>query len=434
MSNKFWFLTKDSLLKKIKNKTFIIANILLLVVLISIANIDKIVTFFGGDFNKQNTIYIVDNTNRTYDTFKESLDSSKNIINVTVKYKVKEIDSEKKLKKKIKDDKKIGIVINDNKDNVIDAKLITYGYINTSLCELITSSINKTKQTLALNELDISKEKLTKINKNVEIKREFTQKDKSEKEEQLNMVMSIVTPIIILPFFFLIILVIQMIGAEINEEKTTKGMEIIISNVSAKVHFFSKVLAANLFVIMQSILLTIYGLIGVLIRGSSVKTIDVSNMGELNEIVTSASDLGIFEKIINYMPFILVLMLVTLLAYSLLAGILASMTTNMEDFQQLQTPIIVISMVGFYLSIMNPLFEGSLFIRIFSYIPFISAIISPSLLITGVIGFKDIILSILLMIVVIYLLIKYGLKIYKEGILNYSSTKLYKKMFKALKH
>lgn len=434
MSNKFWFLTKDSLLKKIKNKTFIIANILLLVVLISITNIDKIVTFFGGDFNKENTIYIVDNTNKTYDTFKESLDSSKNIINVTVKYKVKEIDSEKKLKKKIKDDKKIGIVINDNKDNVIDAKLITYGYINTSLYELINSSINKTKQTLALNELDISKEKLAKINKSVEIKRVFIEKDKSEKEEQLNMVMSVVTPIIILPFFFLIMLVIQMIGAEINEEKTTKGMEIIISNVSAKVHFFSKVLAANLFVIMQSILLTIYGLIGVLIRGSSVKTIDVSNMGELNEIVTSASDLGIFEKIINYMPFILVLMLVTLLAYSLLAGILASMTTNMEDFQQLQTPIIVISMVGFYLSIMNPLFEGSLFIRIFSYIPFISAIISPSLLITGVIGFEDIVLSILLMIVVIYLLIKYGLKIYKEGILNYSSTKLYKKMFKALKH
>lgn len=82
---------------------------------------------------------------------------------------------------------------------------------------------------------------------------------------------------------------------------------------------------------------------------------------------------------------------------------------------------------------MSSMFKGSLFIRIVSYIPFISAILSPSLLLSGVIGLKEIILSILLMIVVIYLLIKYGLKIYKEGILNYSSNKLWKKMFKALK-
>ena len=434
MSNKFWFLTKDSLLKKIKNKTFIIANILLLIVLISITNIDKIVTFFGGDFNKENIIYVVDNTNKTYNMFESSLKSSKSIIDTNVKYKLKQLDDEKDLKKKIKDDKKIGIVINDNKENIIDVKIITYGYINTSLYELLNNSINSSKQFLALENINISKEELVKISKKVDIKREFIEKDKSEKEEQLNMVMSVITPIIILPFFFLIILVIQMIGAEINEEKTTRGMEIIISNVSAKVHFFSKILAANLFVIMQSILLIGYSFIGILIRGSSVKTIDISSLGELNEIMENASNLGIYEKIINYMPLILVLMFLTLLAYSLLAGILASMTTNMEDFQQLQTPIIVISLVGFYLSIMNPLFEGSLFIRIFSYIPFISAIISPSLLITGVIGFKDIVLSILLMIVIIYLLIKYGLKIYKEGILNYSSNKLFKKMFKALKH
>ena len=116
-----------------------------------------------------------------------------------------------------------------------------------------------------------------------------------------------------------------------------------------------------------------------------------------------------------------------------MAGVLASMTTNTEDFQQLQTPIFVVSLVGFYLAIMNSMFDGALFIRILSYVPFISAILSPSLLVTGVIGFKDILLSILLMVVVIYLLIKYGMRIYKVGILNYSSKGLWKKMFKAAK-
>ena len=211
-------------------------------------------------------------------------------------------------------------------------------------------------------------------------------------------------------------------------------MEIIISNVSAETHFFSKVLSSNLFVVIQCLLFSIYSLIGALIRGGTpnIQVLN-DNAGKLSQVTNMINDTGIFNNVLSYIPFVLILMLLTLLGYSLLAGILASMTTNMEDFQQLQTPMMVILLVGFYLSLMSALFDGSLFIRIVSYIPFISAILSPSLLLSGVIGIKDIILSTLLMIVVIYLLIKYGLKIYKEGILNYSSNKLWKKMLKALK-
>ena len=118
----------------------------------------------------------------------------------------------------------------------------------------------------------------------------------------------------------------------------------------------------------------------------------------------------------------------------LLAGILASATTNTEDFQQLQTPIIVISLVGYYLSMMAGVFKGAVFIKVLSFVPFISAILSPSLLVLGQIGIIEVIISILLMIGTVFILIKYGLKIYKVGILNYSSKDLWKTMFKALKN
>ena len=177
-------------------------------------------------------------------------------------------------------------------------------------------------------------------------------------------------------------------------------------------HFFSKILAANLFVIIQCALLGLYSLIGMLLRGG--KSLDsIQNVDVISNVTSGMDITGMINNLVGYIPLVLILMAVTLLGYSLLAGILASMTTNMEDFQQLQSAI---------------------FIRVLSYVPFISAILSPSLLVTGVIGFKDIILSILLMVVVIYLLLKYGLKIYKEGILNYSSNRLWKKMLKALKH
>ena len=128
-----------------------------------------------------------------------------------------------------------------------------------------------------------------------------------------------------------------------------------------------------------------------------------------------------------------IMIILTFVAYSLLAGILASMTTNLEDYQQLQTPIVVISLVGYYLSVMAGIFKGSLFIRIMSYIPFISSMLAPTLYVIGEITIFDLIGSIVLLIGTIYLLIKYGLRIYKAGILNYSGTGLWKKMFKAMK-
>ena len=82
---------------------------------------------------------------------------------------------------------------------------------------------------------------------------------------------------------------------------------------------------------------------------------------------------------------------------------------------------------------MSSMFTGSLFIKIMSYIPFISCLLSPILYIMGDVGFIDLMISILLLLGTIYLLIKYGLRIYKVGILNYSQTGLWKKMFKAIK-
>lgn len=433
VKNKFWFLTKMSLEKKIKNKTFIIVNILLFIVLVALMNIDKIVLFFGGNFDKQNNIMIVDNTNKTYEIFKNTMEKEETIIDTGLKYKITKIDDEKKARKKVKKDEDIVIVINEDDDNIIKTTMITYGYINSNLYQLINSSITAAKQNLAMEEVGISPDDLNKISKSVEIKREYVEKNKSEEEEKNEFVMGVVTPIVILPFFMLITLVVQMVGAEINEEKSTRSMEIIISNVSTKVHFFSKILASNLFIVMQCLLLGVYSLIGMLLRGG--KSLEsIQNIDAISQVTSGMDINGILNSVISDIPMVIILMIITLFGYSLIAGILASMTTNMEDFQQLQTPIFVVSLVGFYLAIMNSMFDGALFIRILSYVPFISAILSPSLLVTGVIGFKDILLSILLMIVVIYLLIKYGLKIYKEGILNYSSNKLWKKMLKALKH
>ena len=436
MRDKLRYLTKMSLDKKFKSKWFYVANIIICIILVGLINIDSIIKFFGGDFDEKTNIIVIDNTNNTYNDFKNTYDTSNGIIsevsgevditlsNLTLK------EEEKNLKEK---DKNILLVIDNDSDNFIKAKVIVNKSVDTVIYQLISASLNQVKSVKALDYYGIDQEKMLLIEKGISIEK-ISLDDSRTIDENMELFMGTVFPILILPFFMLIIFLVQMIGAEINEEKTTKSMEIIISNVSPATHFTSKLLAGNIFVITQGLLLIAYALLGVgvriLISGSS----DIlGSSSVVSDFVSGLDGVGIIDKLSTIIPLALILMLVTFVAYSLLAGILASMTTNMEDFQQTQTPMGIVSLLGYYLSMMAVLFDGSIFIRILSYVPFISALLSPTLLALGQIGIIDIIISILLSSGVVYLLYKYGLKIYKVGILNYSSTNLWKKMFKAMK-
>lgn len=427
MRNKFLFLTKISLFKKIKNKTFLIVNIILLIILVSLTNVDTIINHFGGDFKKVNNIMIIDNTNQFYDKFKEKIDSNELI---TFNYELSKLNDENIAKSKVKTEEDILLIITNDEENTINAKLVTYGYISSNIYTSLQTITNDIKKELSLKNINLDREELARVTNNITLEREFINGKKNATEERNNMLLNLIFPVLILPFFILSVSVIQMIGAEINEEKSTRSMEIIISNVSPKVHFFSKVLATNLFVLIQTILLFIYSSIGLLFRTSKL---DINSLNTTFQSINFDVDISLFTKVIDIIPVTIILMLITLLAYSLFAGILASVTTNMEDFQQVQTPIIMLMLASFYLSMASAMFNGSMFIKIISYVPFISSILSPCLYLTGVLGIKDVIISIALMIIVIYLLIKYGLKVYKNGILNYSSSKLWRKIFKSIR-
>mgnify|MGYP005773500169 CR=1 FL=1 len=441
MKTKLKYLVKVSLNRKIKTKWFVIANALLLILIAGLINADSIIKLFGGDFDERQAIYVIDNSGKAYDTLIAQNDNYSSLLSGEedsgFDIKPTTEDPEKLLKEK--DNKDAWVLIFNNSDtNVLEATLISDGYISTTDYAELTTIINNTKSQIALAETNINPDDLAKISSPVEIERQVLDETKNSEEENMQMIMSTVFPIFILPFFALTIFLVQMIGAEVNDEKTTRGMEIIISNVSPKIHLLSKVISSNLFVLIQGILLVIFAVVGILIR-FALGTSDISNIGNIGNIdvgSTLSSFLGsdIASQLTYIIPLALIMMLLTFIAYSLLAGVLASMTTNIEDFQQLQTPIMIISLVGYYLAIMAGVFEGSMFIKVLAFVPFISAILAPCLLVLGQMSIIEFIIAILLVIVIIFLLVKYGFKIYKEGILNYSSKNLWKKMFKALTH
>lgn len=429
MSRKFLYLTKMSFKRKVCSKWFVLVNVLLALVVIALFNINSIITFFGGDFDQTIQVYVVDEGGHfdTFEKYIETYSQASNEEKEEPKISLEKVEKDVALlEEEIKEDEVI-VTLEESESEFLVSSVISKEKIDSSLYQIITQSLNATKQEIGFIQMNIDPTILSQINSTVTIDR-VVLNDQNSADENMEMIMGSVFPTLILPFFMLIIFLVQMVGGEICEEKTTKSMEIILSNVSAKTHLLSKIVASNLFVLLQAVLLFVYGVIGFLIstRGNGV-ALPSSITSVWDSLVTS----GFIDSFLTLIPLALILMVLSFLAYSFVAGILASMTTNMEDFNQIQTPLVLILLAGYYLAIMAGMFEGSSFIRVLSYVPFLSCLVSPSLFMLGQIGVVDVLISIVILILFLFLLSKYGLKIYRNGVLNYSNEKVWTRFKKA---
>lgn len=428
MKTKAWFLIKQSIKKKMNTKWFKIVNVLLCILLIGVINIDKIINVFGGDFKETINIYLTGDNNYL-EGFNAYFNTNKKILNDERTYNINySMDNIEKLKEDINDTDDIIVNINYDVENYLKADIISYNKIDTITYNLLSSSLTGMKSSIALNSNGLSSEEMAKITSPININRVITnEKEITASEDATNM--SLV--VFLVPFFMLIVLLVQMIGAEINDEKTTRGMEIIISNVPAKVHFLCKIASSTIFVIAQSLLLLLYSGIGFLVHGGIGTGLGESNIiGNLFASLQASGTLAILAK---GAPILIIIFLLSFFIYATLAGVLASMTTSTEDFQQLQTPLMIILMLGYYIGIMASAFKGSIFIKTISYIPFLSSMVAPITYILGETSLIDLGISAIVLAISCVVLFKYGIRVYKVGILNYSSKDLWKKVFKSLK-
>ena len=121
MKNKFKFLLKDSLKKKISTKAFKIINVLLLLIIVAVINIDSVIKFFGGDFDEEVNIYVVDEVG-VYDEFKSVMDES--YLDILDNYNSKVSKSDKSL-----DELESYIIEEETKDiiiNITPVDTVTY--------------------------------------------------------------------------------------------------------------------------------------------------------------------------------------------------------------------------------------------------------------------------------------------------------------------
>lgn len=436
MKNKLNYLTEQSLNKKIKTKWFKVVNIILAVLIVGIINVDRIINAFGGNFNKQKTIFIVSDAN-IYDELESSFSKNAEYIKDIGKYEMKKANKKTdELINNLNDNTYVlNVSISDS--NIINATVYSFNPLSTIETQLLKSSLNSVKYLKLIKDGALTEEQIRSLQTDIELENEI-KNPKAKGENAKDLVASGIITIFIVPIFILIVLLVQMIGAEINDEKTTRGMEIIISSVPVKYHFISKIKASLKYVLIQGGLILSYAFIGIIIRlilnkigGSVLLPNEIAS--SLNDVINLFRNSGVISNFLIVLPIILVLIFTAFLTYSILASVLASMTTSIEDYQQLQTPLMLIMVAGYYLALMGAVFDGSLFIKIVAYIPMLSFMVAPSLYLLGNMHILELIVSTIISILFLVFVYIFGLRIYKEGILNYSSSNLWKKIFKSMK-
>jgi ABC-2 type transport system permease protein len=269
--------------------------------------------------------------------------------------------------------------------------------VDQQLMRDLQTGMNSIKKEETYKQLSLSKKDTDRINENVTfIKTPLGEKAKSEDEINQSL-------IIVFALLFIIYATVVFYGSaiayEVASEKSSRIMEILITSVSPITQMFGKILGVALVGITQYVIFFIGG------RFSFYHT--TINLSKVPK-----------ETFIYAFIFFL-------LGYFLYASILAtlgSIVNRIEDIHQTISPINVLVIIGFVLSIFGLVDPTTKLTTITSFIPFFSPMIMFLRIAILDVPQWQILLSIGILVISIIIFSIIGAKVYKGGVLLYGKT------------
>lgn len=439
--NKFKYLVKYGIKKRLGTKAFIISNVILFVLMLLVLNIPNIIKAFDDGKPNGELIFVVNRLDERYSdrTLLDMLDT------VSTNYEGVLMDADVRFENLVEFDENN---VNYFKSSGILVLSLNGDHLKATLYEKEISILNKQVLELTLNEVRTSIWAVGKTPEQLELINEFlTPLDytvvlEDEDTSMRDMILGVLGMFVSIPVFLLLVMSVQFVGTDIIEEKSTRAIEFVMSTVPPRTHFLSKIIASFSFLVAQALLVLMYTLIAGFI---STRLLGAQSGGQMNisELIgqLTSTDSSIISDVLSVLPqTILVMLLFTVvggLMYMIVMAVLASMSTTMEDFQQFQSPMMIVMLIGFYAAIFSFTTGPSLFIKILGYIPLFSPTLVPTLFMSGTLSLLDTMISLVILIgftaLVYYLLAP----VYKASILSYDNSpfmKRIKKLFKKSKN
>lgn len=221
--------------------------------------------------------------------------------------------------------------------------------------------------------------------------------------------------VLIFLMYMVLMSFVNLILADIATEKGTKMIEFIFSSVKPGDYFAGKMLGNFIAVFVQIITYVIFGIIGFFIAKSK----GIFDGLDLTFNI-SGSTYGIIAEIV-------LLFLLGIFIFLVIAGMLGSFATKVEDAGKMGTPLIFLTIILFFLAMTLQNKGDIIATKILSFIPLASTFFMPLRLLNGYANLTQGAISIAILVVSILLMYKFGENVYKKNILNYSSDGFFKR-------
>lgn len=410
-NSKIGAIIKNEIEKSIKNKWFVILNLLLLVVTVVGLNFNNFKALLKQNevsFSNQMLIYVEDIDNIVYDDIVEIFKDSEEVT-------VEKMESVDELKTQDLNKDTILLEVEESKSDYIDASITTQETISSSYIQKIEEVLNAKKDELVTKDEEISYGKLEKIKEDVNVNRVILS-DSINTDETISIVQLFSNYLI----FFILLLCLNKIANTISQEKMSKSIEYILTSINTKEYIISKVLSMCLIVILQFVFMLAYLLIAIMI--SSLFTLNSVNIDGANSIDIS----GVFSlKTIGYMTITFVFMCLTTFLQGVIQSVMSAKTTNIQEAGNATIFLVTLNLVLYTVVtvLVSPLKSASVISYIISVLPIASMYFIPAMFVIGQANIFQIIISLIILVASIPLTLILIQKPFKNAILDYSAKK-----------
>lgn len=400
--------SKFTIKDMIKRKSFIVSNIIFLLIILVGTNIPRILEAFNSD-DENSRLLIVDNDN----LLGESLSALSD--NKDLGYEIS-FSSGEFLKSDAQE-----ALDNDEYDEIISFKLdgnkIMFEDYQTDMnlsstnTEVVVNQITSIYYNKKLVDLGLTSKQLEDLDVGFELNNNYLSNSDSGNSTFAMMMFSIV-------LFYAVFFCASQVSSSVTTEKTSKIIESLTTSTSPKNIVLGKTLGVGVTGLIQLVVLLGFGII-------------CAKMFLPSEILSGVINLSS----INFAVWVIII-LYFVLGYALFALIFAltgSLVQKPEDIQSANSPVSMLSVFAFYLayfSMMNPKSSVSVFA---SFFPFSSPFSMPSRYMLGIANVWDVVISIGLLIVMCVIIGFISVKVYSNAILNYGSKFSLKDIGKYLK-
>ena len=415
-NNKVLPIIKNEVERSIKNKSFVVLNVLLLLVTVVGLNFNNIKAIFKNkniDFSTNMVLYVEDKDNIAIDELKKAFESFENVI---VKDESEFVDEQsQEIVKENMDNNSMYLEVKKSNSNYVVATLTTQETVNATYIDTIESTLTAIKDKMVLENSNFTKEELAIVKADVKLDRVILN-DVIDTNESTGLIQLVSNYII----FFILLLCLNKIANTISQEKMSKSIEYILTSISTKEYLISKVLSMALIVVVQFIFEVAYLLIAIMV--SNLMTTVGANIDGVHSV--NAMSL-VSTRTIEYIVITFVFMCLTTFLQGVIQSVMSAKTTNIQEAGNATIVLLTINLVLYTVvtAVISPLQSAGVLAYIISVLPIASMYFVPSMFLIGQANAIQLILAFVILVASIPLSLILVQKPFKNAILDYSSKK-----------